>query len=98
MPWPEVIRVARHIFARFLVEQPDMEPAIIDFSCRLAIDGELVATADLRDVLPVAPVEAAAIGEGATMENAMELGLRSAPIIEAVALADDPGTKPNLLG
>ena len=83
-PAVDIIGVGRHRLADFLVQQPDVEASVVNLGCRLAVNGDLVAPALGGDVLPMTPIEPAAIGEVAAVEYTMQLRLRTAPVVEAV--------------
>src|SRR5262245_14871395 len=89
-PTVDLIRIVRHRLAGLLIEQPNMEALVVEFGCRSAVDGDLIASTDGRHVLPEGAVKPAAVIPIAPVKDPMHLRLRSAAIVEAVALADNP--------
>src|SRR5262249_1730310 len=93
----DLVGIADHPLAGFLIEQPHVQCRIVDLDRLLAIDRDLVSSALRRDVLPMPAIEAAAEIEATAIEYAMELSLCPTAIIEAVAFPNYATTFGDLL-
>src|SRR5215831_15811836 len=92
-----VVGIGWHWLAGLLIEKPDMKPSIIYFDGRFAIDGDLVASALGRNILPMSTIEPAAVRKVAAMKDTMQLRLGAASVVEAIPLPNNPISESNLL-